>query len=187
MVVAPFGNAQESRIRLCEKLPVSFQGRLGALTQIGLTASGQSSLHRQDDIGIASGAADGVHLRHLLENFLLIPFHQTAGGDESFQLPFFFQPSLFQNGVDGLLFGFVDKSTGVDNGHIGLAEILHDLHSLPAQQRQHLLGIDQILGTAQGIHMNLYGQKSIPPYLRQFPALPALPSAGDRSTHRWRC
>ena len=75
MVVAPFGNAQESGIGLCEKLPVSFQGRLGALSQIGLTPSGQSSLHCQDDVGIAAGAADGVHLRHLLEDLLLIPLH----------------------------------------------------------------------------------------------------------------
>ena len=187
MVVAPFGNAQERRIGLCEKLAVSFQSRLGALTQIGLTPSGQSSLHRQNDVGITAGTADGVHLGQFLQDLIFIPLHQTAGGDEGLQLPFFLQPGLFQNGVDSLLFGFVDKATCVDNGHIGLVEIVHDLHSLPAQKRQHLLGIDQILGTAQGIHMDLYGQKSIPPYPPCLPALPALPSAGGRSTHRWRC
>ena len=107
-----------------------------------------------DDVGIAAGAQNPVHLGQLLQDLILVALGKAAGHQQLLQLAGVFQRGDGQNGVDGLTFGRVNKAAGVDHRHVGPLGLSGDGIARRPAQSHHLLGVHQILGTAQGYECN---------------------------------
>ena len=56
---------------------------------------------------------------------------------------------MLQNTVDGLGFGCVDKTAGVDDGEIRTIRVRNGYKPGLAHQMMHLLAVHKILGAAQ--------------------------------------
>ena len=55
----------------------------------------------------------------------------------------------FQNGIDRLLLGRVNKRAGIYHDHVGVFGARRDLRSAGLQHAHHYLAIDEVLGAAQ--------------------------------------
>ena len=80
--------------------------------------SGKRGFHSLGDACDACGSDDGVKLGDLLENFILIALSHTACGDQNLQLPRLLETRQFENAVDTLFLGVVNKAAGIDNRHL---------------------------------------------------------------------
>ena len=107
-----------------------------------------------NDVGVAAGAQDTVHLGQLLQDLILVALGKAAGHQQLFQFTCAFQRGDGQNGVDGLTFGRVNKAAGVDHRYVGPLGLSGDGVARRPAQSHHLLGVHQILGTAQGYECN---------------------------------
>ena len=62
-----------------------------------------------------------------------------------------------ENGVDGLLFGGIDKAAGVDDDHLGIAGLRRELVSAFSQMAHHHLCVDEVLGAAETYKSYFHG------------------------------
>ncbi len=79
----------------------------------------------------------------------------------SFWPGFFPQAALLvrvEDGVDGFLLRGVDEGAGIDDEDIGFVGIGGDVHAAAGGVAEHDLGIDEVLGAAEGDHADLHGR-----------------------------
>ena len=80
---------------------------------------------------------DDSSSEQVLLRLLLVALRQTSGENDLLQRPLFFQGSQLQNGLDGLLFGGLDKSASVYDCNGGRRALPADeAHHLHEQQRR---------------------------------------------------
>src|SRR5439155_14001084 len=100
---------------------------------------------------------------------IAISFRQTACDDELLARAALLVLGHLQNRVDGLLFGGIDERAGIDHEHVGARCIVRDLVPRVAGQTQHDLGVDEVLGTAEGEKANLHRSgTNLTSYRREF-------------------
>ena len=116
--------------------------------------AGEHVIQHIYDIPVVSDADDCVRLGKQVGSLLLVALRQTSGEDDLLQRPLFFQGSQLQNGLDGLLFGGLDKSAGVYDCNVSFSRLGHKLVAMGTQLGQHALRIHQILGTSERNHPN---------------------------------
>ena len=114
----------------------------------------QQRLNGGDDLRVAAGAQNPVHLGQLLLNVPLIPLGQAAGDQDFPHQTLLFQGGGSQDIVDGLGFGRVDKAAGVDDHHVASHDVLLDGVSGFLNPVHHPLAVHLILGTAKGNESN---------------------------------
>ena len=156
VVIAALGNAQKSVV-------LGGGHHAGQLLHRGVDAveirGGLPCCHSVDglyDAAVAAGAENAIHLGKLREDLVLIALGKAARHEDLAHLTSTFKLRHLQNGVDGLAFGAVDKTAGVDDHHIGTGLVLLQLHARIAAQGHHLLHIHEILGTAKRNKRNLH-------------------------------
>ena len=156
MVVAALGNAQKG-------IMLGGGHHARQLLHAGVDAveirGGLPCCHGVDGLynaAVAAGAENAVHLGKLREDLVLIALGEAACHEDLAHLTGIFQLCHLQNGVNGLTFGAVDKTAGVDDHHIGAGLVLLQLHARVAAQGHHLLHIHEILGTAKRNKRNLH-------------------------------
>ena len=136
--VAAFGNL-EIGVRLGRACQVS------AFLGLGFAAQGP-------DKGVQFPCAKpAIHLRDKPGKFLRIALGQAAEHQQASHLPFGLAFGGLQDGIHGLLLGIADKAAGVDKEHIHRT-VLPFRHKLVTVLHlvQEMLGIDGVLGAAQG-------------------------------------
>ena len=107
-------------------------------------------LHRRCHVGIAAGAQHPVHLGQLGADVVGVPLGETASHQQLFQPPGLFQFRQLQNIFDGFALGGLNEAAGVQHRHVGPVRVAGNSVPRPAAQGHHLLGVHQILGTAEG-------------------------------------
>ena len=103
-------------------------------------------LNRFDDVGDFAVFADTeecVHFRDCVDDFLLVPFGQTARNDD-FEIAFLFLFDKFQNGVDGFLLAFFDKRAGIDKYYVGFVFVRRKFDTGVARISKQVFGIDAV-------------------------------------------
>ena len=96
------------------------------------------------DFFVAAGPQNCIHLWHLLQNLLSVALTQTPRDHNRLQVPVLFQPRHIQNVVNAFLFRTFNESTGIDDHHIGINILRHNLIARLTDQIHHALGIDLI-------------------------------------------
>jgi hypothetical protein len=124
MLVAALGDLQIADGAGCRKNAfLSAVFRPGKIFQMHLpdqvsilvpAGSFQYRIHSADDLIDGCRAEHGVHFRDLLHDVLLITLCETAGDDQSLQLPGFTAFREFQYGIDALLLCIMNKTAGID-------------------------------------------------------------------------
>jgi hypothetical protein len=56
---------------------------------------------------------------------------------------------MFEDGIDGFLFGFFDEAAGIDDDHVGLFRVTGQLKPLGYERSEHNFRVDLIFGTAK--------------------------------------
>ena len=98
-----------------------------------------------------AGTDNAISLRQIIQKLLPVPLPQATGNNQGFA-PALARLLILRHGQDssdGLLLGRLNKGTGIDNQHICLRRLIHQLISILLQNSQHNLRIHEIFGTAQ--------------------------------------
>ena len=103
-----------------------------------------------------AGAEDGVDFGNLLPQFLAVAFGKAASDHQPCGPAFGLVLGHLEDGVDRLLLGRVDERTRVHHEHVGLAGLARDLVPGTFGKPQHHLGIDEVLGAAEGNKSNFH-------------------------------
>ena len=148
-VAAPLGDLQIGGIGRGghHPLPVVI-GPVDAL-EVLRVLPGHELLHRRHHVGVAAGAQHAVHLGQLFPDVVRVALGEAARHQQLFQLALVLQLGELQNVLDGLAFGGLNKAAGVQHRHVGPLRVAGDgVAGVPAQGH-HLLGVHQVLGTAE--------------------------------------
>jgi hypothetical protein len=94
------------------------------------------------------GPDNRIHFRHVGQNVLSIPFHQTSGYDQLFSLTSPFMLRHLQDGVHRLLLGQIDKTAGVDDDNVRVFRLMGQFVAALNQFTHHYFRVHQILWTA---------------------------------------
>ena len=123
-----------------------------------------------DDVRKTADAEKRVHLGQLFHHFFAIPFHKATGCYDMFTFSVFFQPCDVENIVNGLFLCTLDKAAGVDHNDLRLALVRCDLIPRVMQRTEHHLGVDKVLGAAEGDKADFCHKIPIVPfgYFRNF-------------------
>ena len=155
-VVAALGNTQIGIVPRRRQHPVEFVDHPVDIGKAPGRTAGHHFRERRDDLTVAAGAHDTVHLGQLVQYLLLVALGQAPRHQYLAHLSLGLQRRHGQYGVDRLLLGAVDKPAGVDDHRVRARRLLLQRVPRVAAQRHHLLGIHQILGTAKGNKCNLH-------------------------------
>ena len=156
-VVAALGDAEVGEVFGRGQHPVKLVDHAVDVAEAAGRAAGDDLLQRRDDLAVAARAHDAVHLRQLVQDLLLIALGEAAGDEDLAHQPLLLQRRHGEDGVDGLLLGAVDEAAGVDDHHVRAGVFsLQGVPGVPAQGH-HLLGVDQVLGTAKGYERYFHG------------------------------
>ena len=107
--------------------------------------------------GLVGGTAHhGVHLGDLLLDLAAVALRQAAG-DDDFQVGVCLLVGAgLEDILDGFGLGALDEATGVDQDHIGLAQVGHRLVACRQQDMHHAVQIDLVFGAAKGNTRNFH-------------------------------
>ena len=130
-----------------DRLPVRSQQRY---------QSGRLAPDGVDDLLDLAGAEQGVDLRNLGAELVAIPLRHASGDHEPPALAGLLVLRHLQDGVDRFLLGLVDERARVDDEHIGFVGVTGKLMSCLLSEAQHHLGVDEVLGAAEGDQANLH-------------------------------
>ena len=155
-VVAALGNTQIGIVPRRRQHPVEFVDHPVDIGKAPGRAAGHHFRERRDDLTVAAGAHDAVHLRQLVQYLLLVALGQAPRHQYLAHLSLGLQRRHGQYGVDRLLLGAVDKPAGVDDHRVRTGGCLQQRMPRIAAQGHHLLCVHQILGTAKGNKCNLH-------------------------------
>ena len=155
-VVAALGDAQVGIVPRRSQHPVEFVDHPVDIGKAPGRTAGHHFRERRDDLTVAAGAHDAVHLRQLVQYLLLVALGQAPRHQYLAHLSLGLQRRHGQYGVDRLLLGAVDKPAGVDDHRVRTGGCLQQRIPRIAAQSHHLLCVHQILGTAKGNKCNLH-------------------------------
>ena len=104
-----------------------------------------------------AGADDCVDLGDVLLDLVAVALDQAAGDDEAlgFAAVLLLVLDHLEDGVDGLLLGGVDEAAGVDDEDLGVFGVGGELAAGVVEQAHHDLGVDEVLGAAEGDEADL--------------------------------
>jgi len=109
--------------------------------------------------GFEFACADyGVYFGDVLLNFVAVAFDEAAGDDDAacFAAVLLLVLDHLEDGVDGLLLGGVDEAAGVDDEDFGVLGVGSELAACMVEQAHHDLGVDEVLGAAEGDEADLW-------------------------------
>ena len=115
------------------------------------------------DPAVAAQTQHHVHLRDLRSQLGAVALRQTAGHGHAFQAALALGGAAFQNGIDGFLFGVLDKAAGIHDDRVAFGHIAADLISLAGQHSQQALGVHLVLAAPQRDHSHLNRHGTFPP------------------------
>ncbi len=119
-------------------------------------ASGAAALDGADDFRHVAGSEHGVDLRDLRLQLVAIPLaqaprhHQAPAGAGLLQL------RQLEDRIDRLLLGRIDERARIDDEHLRLGGIGRQHVARLLRQAHHDLGVDEVLGAAEGDKSNLH-------------------------------
>ena len=152
-VIAAVGDAQISPVAGC-------QGQSRQTVHIALSApAAEQAVDIAHDVGLLFQRQDLVgFLGQLAAQIDFVALRQAARNDHPSAAPALPQAVGLQDGVDGLLLGRADESTGVDDDDIGFERLSREAVVVALQQSQHALGVHRVLGAPQADEVDLvYG------------------------------
>jgi hypothetical protein len=109
-----------------------------------------SNPDRLDDLLNFSRAEQRVDLRNLLPQLVAIALGEAAGDHEAPAPAIFFVLRHLEDGVDRLLLCLVDEGAGVHDEHVRVSGVARQLVAGIPSKAEHHLGVDEVLGTAEG-------------------------------------
>ena len=95
-----------------------------------------------------SGADYCIDLWDAFLNLVAVALDQASGDDQLFRFAGRFVARHFEDGVDGLLLGGVDKAAGVDDQDFGVFWTRGEARAGAVEQAHHHLGVDEVFGAA---------------------------------------
>jgi hypothetical protein len=101
--------------------------------------------------GQFEGAKPGIDLGDLLFKIIAIALTETTGDKDLIKTTLLFELYLAENSIDGFLFGFVDKATGVDDDDIVVfpAVLVNDVDIVGAELTAQHFAVHHILAAAE--------------------------------------
>ena len=117
---------------------------------------GRNAGDRAHDLRHLAGAEHGVDLRDLGAQFVAVTLGKAPGHDQAAARAILLVPRHLQDRVNRLLFRRVDEGAGIDDEHVGRGLVLDELVPSLARQSEHHLGVDEILGAAEGHESNFH-------------------------------
>ena len=111
---------------------------------------------RADDLGHFAGAEQRVDLGNLILQFVPVSLGEAPGDHQPLARAGLLQLRHLEDGVDGFLLGLVDERARVDDEDVGLARIGGERVPGLLGQPQHHLGVDEVLGAAEGDHSDFH-------------------------------
>ena len=115
-----------------------------------------STGNRTDNLGDLAGAEERVNLRNFLAQGRAKALGETAGHDQSPARAGLLVPRHLENRVHGLLSGRVHERARIDHEDVGRRRVRGDVVARLAHEAEHDLGVDEILGTAEGDHADFH-------------------------------
>ena len=99
-----------------------------------------------------AGAYDGVDFGDVGADFVAVALDQAAGYDDAggFAAVLALVLDHFEDGVDGFLFGGIDKGTGVDDDDVGFVGAGDEVGAVVVEETHHDFGVDEVFGAAEG-------------------------------------
>src|SRR5262249_28899648 len=91
-----------------------------------------------------------VDLGYLLPELGVVALRQAAGDHQALGAAGFLLARHLQHGVDRLLLGPVDERASVDDDDVRLLGVRREGIAAALELSQHLLAVDEVLGTLQG-------------------------------------
>ena len=104
---------------------------------------------RGQDLFQFACAHHGIHFRDALLDLIAIAFDQAPGDDQLAGAPARLELGHFEDGIDGLLLGFVDERAGVDDQDVSGFRLIGDLRPRAVEEPHHDFRVDEIFGAAQ--------------------------------------
>ena len=108
------------------------------------------------DVVDTAYAEKSVHLGQLLQDLLAVALGETARDDDALQGAVLLEPGLVQDVVDGLLLGAFNEGAGVDDDDVCVDILRGQLVARGHHLVEHDLGIQLVLGTAEGDESDLH-------------------------------
>src|SRR2546425_82961 len=102
------------------------------------------------------GAEDPVHFGHLPKDLAAVALREAAGDDEASAAPPLLQSRQLQDRRDRLLAGAVDEGARVDDEALGILGPVGEREPGVVERAEHQLGVDLVLGTAEGREVDLH-------------------------------
>lgn len=115
----------------------------------GVDATAQDGLQAAGDIAVVVEAEHTVRLGQRLGELLAVALGHAADGHYGLGSAVILQIVGFQQGIDGVLLGGLDETTGVDDGDIGIGGFLDELPAVRCQAACELLRVHLVTGTAK--------------------------------------
>lgn len=115
----------------------------------GVDAAIEDGLEAVGDVGVVVESEDAVRLGQGLGEVLAVALGHAADGDHGLCSAVVLQIIGFEQGVDGVLLGGLDESTGVDDGDIRVGGILDELPAVRCQAACELLRVHLVTGAAK--------------------------------------
>ena len=150
MVVAALGDAQIGVVGRGGQHPVQLLHRGVDAAEAADRTAGRHLTQCRNDLAVAAGAHDAVHLRQLLQDLLLVALGQAAGDQDLAHPALGLLLAHGQNVVNGLALGGVDEAAGVDDHQLHVLRLRAELPARLGHQVHHLLAVHLVLGAAQG-------------------------------------
>src|SRR6185312_3287140 len=129
------------------------------------------------------GADEVVDLRHLVRQLFRVALGQAPGHHQPLAGAGLLVARHLQDGVDRLLLRLADEAAGVDHDDLGRPGLGHQLVAGLGRVPEHDLGVDAVLGTAEGDEVNVH-RKAGKVSTRGPRAPKQRPSYGKNSTSR---
>lgn len=115
----------------------------------GVDATVEDGLEAVGDVGVVVESEDTIRLGQGLGEVLAVALGHAADGDHGLGPAVVLQIIGFEQGIDGVLLGGLDESTGVDDGDIRVGGILDELPAVRCQAACELLRVHLVTGAAK--------------------------------------
>lgn len=115
----------------------------------GVDATVEDGLQAVGDVGVVVESEDPVSFRQRLGKVLAVALGHAADGHDGLGSAVILQIIGFEQGVDGVLLGGFDESTGVDDGDIRIGGVLDEIPAVRCQAACKLLRVHLVTGAAK--------------------------------------
>jgi len=118
---------------------------------VGIGDDGAVALALEDlrDARVGRGPDEVIDLGHLLLEHVRVALREASRHHQRLAATSFLQLGVLEDGVDRLLLGLPDEGAGVDQDHLRLSRLVHQLVSLVEQAAEHDFAVHPILRAAE--------------------------------------